>query len=61
MYVRQYSTVVFSLAQHGDTALMYAAYSGSVEVARVLLEEFNSSLNKVNNVSMYFTKNTLVP
>ena len=58
MYVCQYSTVVLSLnclAQDGSTALLIAAYNGSIEVVRMLLEEFNSSLDEVNNVSVYFT------
>ena len=32
-----------------------ASYGGSVQVVRMLLEEFNNSLNEVNNVSAYFT------
>ena len=58
MYIRQYSTVVLShnsLAQDGSTALLLASYGGSVEVVRMLLKEFNSSLDEVNNVSVYFT------
>ena len=44
-----------SLAQKGHTALLLAAYGGSVEVMRMLLKEFNSSLDEVDNVSVYFT------
>ena len=44
-----------SLAQDGNTALLVAAYGGSVEVVRMLLEEYNSSLDEVNDVSVYFT------
>ena len=58
MYVCQCSTVILSLnslAQHGDTTLLQAAYGGSVEVMKMLLEEFNSSLDEVTNVSVYFT------
>ena len=58
MYVCQYLTVILSLnshAQRGNTALLVASYGGSVEVVRMLLEEFNSSLDEVNNVSVYFT------
>ena len=33
---------------------MLAAYGGSVELVRMLLKEFNSSLDEVNNVSVYF-------
>ena len=58
MYVCQYFTVILflnSLAQDGSTALLIASYSGSVEVVRMLLEEFNSSLDEVDNVSVYFT------
>ena len=32
-----------------------AALGDRVEVARMLLKEFNSSLDKVNNVSVYIT------
>ena len=39
----------------GNNALLMASYGGSVEVVRMLLEEFNSSLDKVNKVSVYFT------
>ena len=42
-----------SLAQNGNTALLLAAYGGSVEVVRMLLEEYNCSLVEVNNVSVY--------
>ena len=58
MYVCQHSTVVLPincLAQFGRTALLIASYSGSVKVVRMLLEEFNSSLDEVNHVSVYFT------
>ena len=58
MYVRQYSTAILSLtavAQDGSTALLLASYNGSVELVRMLYEEFNSSLDEVNNVSVYIT------
>ena len=58
MYVCQHSTVVSSLnclTQYGSTALLIASYSGSVKVVGMLLEEFNSSLDEVNHVSVYFT------
>ena len=58
MYVRQYSTVILSLnslAQDGSTALLVASNGGSVEVVRMLLVEFNSSLDEVSNVSVYIT------
>ena len=58
MYVCQHSTVVSSLnclTQYGNTALLIASYSGSVKVVGMLLEEFNSSLDEVNHVSVYFT------
>ena len=45
----------YSLAQRGNTALLIAAYGGSIELVRMLLEEFNSSLDEVSNVSVYFT------
>ena len=56
-YVCQHSTVILSLnslAQVGYTALLLASYGGSVEVVRMLLEEFNNSLDQVNNVSVWF-------
>ena len=59
MYVHRYSTVIFSLnslAQDGRTALLLASYSGNVELVRMLLEEFNSSLDEVNIVSVYYRK-----
>ena len=58
MYVCQHSTVLLtlnSLVQFGDTALLAASYGGSVEVVRMLLEKFNSSLAEENNVSVHFT------
>ena len=59
MYISQYSTLrlllsLKCLAQPGSTALLQAAYGGSVEVMRMLLEEFNSSLDEMGNVSVYF-------
>ena len=51
-------TVILSLnflAQLGSTALLLASLGGSVKVVRMLLEEFNSSLDEVDNVSVYFT------
>ena len=42
----------FVLTQWGNTALLRAAYSGSVQLVRMLLEEFNSSLDEVTNVSV---------
>ena len=42
-----------SLAQSGDTALLLAAYDGGVQMVRMLLEGFNSSLDEVNDVSVY--------
>ena len=40
-------------AQDGNTPLLLAAAGGHVEVVRMLLNEFNSSLDEVNNVSVY--------
>ena len=40
----------------GSTALLLAALSGSVEVVRLLIEEYGKSLDEVNNVSVYPTK-----
>ena len=39
-----------------STALLLAALSGSVEVVRLLIEEYGKSLDEVNNVSVYPTK-----
>ena len=46
------NTSPFVLTQWGTTALLRAAYSGSVLLVRMLLEEFNSSLDEVDNVSV---------
>ena len=40
------------LAQLGTTALLAAAFGGSVDVVKMLLMEFNSSLDEVNDVSV---------
>ena len=40
------------LAQRGSNALLLAALGGSVEVVRVLIEEFDSSVDEANNVSV---------
>ena len=48
-----------SCTQYGHTALLKAAYGGSVEMARMLLDECGSTVNEVDNVSMVFT--TLLP
>ena len=40
-------------AQAGATPLMLAAFNGHVEVMRMLLNEFGSSLDEVTIVSMY--------
>ena len=39
----------------GNTALLLAARGGSVEMARMLLDEFGSTVDEVNNVSAVFT------
>ena len=44
-----------SCTQDGNTALLKAAFGGSVEMARMLLDECGSTVNEVNNVSMVFT------
>ena len=43
-------------AQHGHTALLMAAHGGSVEMARMLLDDCRSTVDEVNNVSMVFTR-----
>ena len=40
------------LAQVGYTALLRAAFSGSVPVVRMLLEEYGSTIDEVNEVSV---------
>ena len=40
------------LAQRGSNALLLAALGGSVEVVRVLIEDFDSSVDEANDVSM---------
>ena len=39
-------------AQDGDTPLLLAAWGGHVEVVRMLLNEFSSLLDEVDNVSV---------
>ena len=39
----------------GTTALLLAAYGDCVEMARLLLDEFGSTVDEVNNVSTVFT------
>ena len=41
------------LAQWGNTALLKAAYGGSVPLVRTLLEDYGSSVDEVNEVSCY--------
>ena len=41
------------LAQVGNNALLAAAFSGNVNLVRMLLEEFDCSLDEVNTVSVY--------
>ena len=50
MYV---STNIPFFVQIGSTPLLLAAGAGHVEVVRMLLTEFDSSLDEVNDVSMY--------
>ena len=40
------------LAQLGNTALLISAYGGNVNLVRMLLEEFDCSLDEVNTVSV---------
>ena len=42
-------------AQDGNTPLLVAAAGGHVEVVRMLLNEFSSSLDEVNKVSVLHT------
>ena len=50
MYVNTKQSPFF--VQSGNTPLLAAAFGGSVEVVRMLLKEFNSSLDEVDNVSV---------
>ena len=54
--VLNFILVLPSFAQRGNTALLLAAFGGSVELVRVLLEKFHSSLDEVNNVSVILPK-----
>ena len=40
-------------AQNGDTPLLLAAGVGNIELVRMLLNEFSSSVDEVNDVSVY--------
>ena len=44
-----------SRIQDGDTPLLLATYGGSVDMARMLLDEFGSTVDEVDNVSRVFT------
>ena len=44
-----------SRIQKGSTALLVAAHRGSIEMARMLLDEFGSTVDEVHNVSTVFT------
>ena len=41
------------VAQKGETILLLAALGGNVELVRMLLKECRSTLDEVNNVSVY--------
>ena len=49
MYV---STNIPFFIQKGNTPLLLAAYAGHVGIVRMLLNEFSSSLDEVDNVSV---------
>ena len=42
----------FVLAQFGFTALLRAAYGGSVPLVRALLEDYSSSVDELTEVSI---------
>ena len=44
-------TLLLVLVQWGYTALLRAAYGGSVHMVRMLLEDFAASLNEMAKVS----------
>ena len=45
-------TLPLVLAQWGTTALLRTAYGGNVSLVRMLTEEFDRSLDEVNEVSV---------
>ena len=52
----QLLTCFLPFAQSGDTALLLAALGDNLDLVKIILTEFGSSLNEVNNVSVYFIK-----
>ena len=52
----QLLTCFLLFAQNDDTALLLAALGDNLDLVKILLAEFGSSLNEVNNVSVYFIK-----
>ena len=48
---QRYTQTLFVLAQLGLTALLRAAYGGSVPVVRMLLEDYGSSVDELTEVS----------
>ena len=52
VHVCQYKHSSF-FVQQGNTPLLLAAHEGHAEVVRMLLNEFSSSLDEVNNVSVF--------
>ena len=52
VYINQYLKISPLLAQWGATALLSAAFGGSGLLGKTLLEDFNSSLDEVANVSV---------
>ena len=47
-----------SHSQDGSTVLLLAAFGGSAELVRMLLDEFGSTVDEVNNVSVLHVHHT---
>ena len=52
MHCASLTEILSFLTQWGTTALLISAYIGSVNLVRMLLEEFDCSLDEVNTVSV---------
>ena len=54
MHVRN-AVLILLLVQWGYTALLGAAAKGHAELVRMLKDDFSSSLEEVENVSVYYS------
>ena len=50
-----HNVLILLLAQWGYTALLRAAANGHAELVRMLKDDFSSSLEEVENVSVYYS------